>query len=270
MRLVLHEDGPSPALPARALRAVVEPLLPPSVGVELRGDLVAPLGTQEREALARELARVRVRRAEWRAFDHEPFPPEVAYELRVLGREARASALPYDGWELVRIYRDLLPREERVLDIVHVVVTHRLPATFEDGRYHARVCVLGFPHVLSTRGIVEGPAKPREFYLRKQQADLLGGGPSDLLLKDFEGRFVADDDPRLPLLLRGYVLAAVRHQATGEAWCARRDCMLYNAHWQEELLAAQLGGQLCPEHGEAGRLALGSAEASAPERAGKR
>lgn len=257
---MLYEDGPSRSLSAANLRRAVEPWLPEGFRVEARGEILSKHGGPARESLARELARIRVRHAEKRLFDHAPFPPEVAFERRILDRKGPASGIPYDGWELQRLYRALLPPRERRQDRVHVVLTHRLPVTLEGGRYHARVCVLGRPAILSTRGIVEGPAKPREFYLRKQQAELLGGGPEELLLQDYQGRFVLDDDPRFPELFRGYVLAALRYQLTGEAWCPEKGCMLYNAHWQEELLAAQLGGHVCEAH------AAELAEAARPDR----
>ncbi|NIM44429.1 MAG: hypothetical protein GTO54_02165, partial [Nitrososphaeria archaeon] len=62
-------------------------------------------------------------------------------------------------------------------------------------RYHARTSVYGVPSVISTTGLVEAPAKPREYYLLKQQYEMLG---KDLLeLKErFKGSFIDYDDER--------------------------------------------------------------------------
>jgi hypothetical protein len=37
---------------------------------------------------------------------------------------------------------------------------------------------------------------------------------------------------------------------TGEPFCEERECRLFNAHWQEDLLHAQLdgGSDLCAKH----------------------
>jgi hypothetical protein len=37
---------------------------------------------------------------------------------------------------------------------------------------------------------------------------------------------------------------------TGNPFCTDKTCRLFNAHWQEELLTAQLSGEpeLCPHH----------------------
>jgi len=43
-------------------------------------------------------------------------------------------------------------------------------------------------------------------------------------------------------------------------------CPLYNAHWQEEMLQAQLNGELCPHHQEELRRLRSILEASAPIR----
>src|SRR3990167_2056798 len=83
----------------------------------------------------------------------------------------------------------------------HIVFTNQLIATWEedDSRYHARSSVYGFPSIISTAGIVEAPAKPREFYLMKQQYGMMG--MDDLAIAEFnmkfEGRFIEYNDPRM-------------------------------------------------------------------------
>ena len=58
------------------------------------------------------------------------------------------------------------------------------------------------------------------------------------------------DDPRLTEAMKGYVMQALFYHVTGDPFCEDRGCRLYNAHWQEEVIGAQLGGayQLCPRH----------------------
>lgn len=109
----------------------------------------------------------------------------------------------------------------------------------------------GFPSLISTTGIVEAPAKPKEFYELKQEYVALGlPVPIEELKKKFRGRFIDYDDERLTEIMKGYVMQALFYHIFGEPFCRERRCRLFNAHWQEEVLEAQLGqtGILRPAH----------------------
>ncbi len=47
-------------------------------------------------------------------------------------------------------------------------------------------------------------------------------------------------------------MQAVVYALTGDPFCEDRGCRMYNAHWQEELIFAQLGSEyeFCPRHTE--------------------
>jgi hypothetical protein len=126
-------------------------------------------------------------------------------------------------------------------------------ATWEeaDKRYHARTSVYSFPSVISTTGLVEAPAKPREYYFLRRQYEMVG---RDLLeLKNrFKGSFLDYEDERLTEVTKGYVMQAVFYSLTGNPFCEDKGCRLYNAHWQEELIFAQLESpyEFCAHHGE--------------------
>jgi hypothetical protein len=145
---------------------------------------------------------------------------------------------------------------------IHVIFTSRLFGTFETSgslnilpldhyprsqRYHARVILTGLPSLISTSGIVEAPARPKEYYWLK--AGFIQGGKDvkelDLIYK---GRFIEYDDPRITSVLGPYVLQAIFYELTGNPFCDNPSCSLYNSHWQEEVLKAQLEGKLCEEH----------------------
>jgi hypothetical protein len=138
------------------------------------------------------------------------------------------------------------------LAVAHVAFTSRLPGTFDDAdrRYHARAVVLGFPSIVSTSGLVEAPAKPRGFYAAKRSLRIDSADARyEALKQEYAGRFLDWDDPRLTQVAKGYVLQAVLHQVTGEPFCDDADCVLFNAHWQEEMLHAQVeSGLLCARH----------------------
>jgi hypothetical protein len=107
----------------------------------------------------------------------------------------------------------------------------------------------GLPSVISTTGLVEAPAKPREFYLLKQQYEMVG---KDLLeLKEkFKQGFIDYEDERLTEVIKGYAMQAVFYSLIGDPFCEDKACRLYNAHWQEELIFAQLESQyeFCAHH----------------------
>jgi len=176
---------------------------------------------------------------------------EVLYEERRILGKTKAFGVLYDGFQLQRVFLGLIAREERCLGVVHILFTNRLFATWEesDRRYHARTSVYGVPSVISTTGLVEAPAKPREYYLLKQQYEVLG---RDLLeLKEsLKASFIDYDDERLTEVIKGYAMQAVFYHLVGDPFCEDKGCRLYNAHWQEELIFAQLesGYEFCGRH----------------------
>ncbi|MFC1860594.1 DUF6775 family putative metallopeptidase, partial [Chloroflexota bacterium] len=107
----------------------------------------------------------------------------------------------------------------------------------------------GVPSIISTTGLVEAPAKPREYYLLKQQYERLGKDLTELKER-FKGRFIDYEDERLTEVMKGYAMQAILYALTGDPFCEDKDCRLYNAHWQEELIFAQLGGEyeFCGRH----------------------
>ena len=135
------------------------------------------------------------------------------------------------------------------MEVAHIAVERALLGTFDeaDGRWHARTVILGFPSLISLRGLVEAPAGPPEFHIMRGLSPQLAEAERERL----ESKMLLGlHDPRLTEVAKGYVLQAVFYQALGEAFCDDPDCRLFNAHRQEEMLKAQLGGayELCPRH----------------------
>lgn len=172
---------------------------------------------------------------------------QVGSELnKLLGREDTKGAL-YDGYWLQRIiHRALLEKVplESGDNYLHLIFTSRLFGTFEDRRYHARVVLTGSPSLVSTSGLVEAPAKPREYYFIK--GGLIQSGKDVGVLDEmYRGRYVEYDDPKISSILCSYALQAIFYHITGRAFCDNNECCLYNSHWQEDVLTVQYEGEPC-------------------------
>ena len=181
----------------------------------------------------------------------EPLYGEIKYEKRRMLGKTKAFGVLYDGFYLLRLFGEVISREECCLEFVHIFFTNRLFATWDDGdrRYHLRTSVYAFPSIISTTGLIEAPAKPRQYYRLKQQYEMLG---KDLVgLKDrFKGSLIDYEDTRLTEVIKGYAMQAVFYSLTSDPFCEDNGCRLCNAHWQEELIFAQLGSgyEFCQRH----------------------
>jgi len=159
------------------------------------------------------------------------------------------SIVLYDGFELQNIYRDLIPASEFSHNEFHLAFTTRLTCSYDsnDYRYHGRAVICSNPAIISTTGIIEAPAKPREYYLKIYEK--IGQGLNlDRLKEEFRERFLDYNDLRLCKAARTYAMQAIFYHITGMPFCESKECMLYNAHWQEELIRMLEAGRLCSGH----------------------
>lgn len=222
------------------------------ISVDVREPLITA-ANETAEFLARKLAETRVHDVMNPNLRIEPLLGEIEFERRLLlDSRLRLMGVLYDGFRLQAVIRELLPREELNVGHAHIVFTNRLFGTFDrgDGRYHAHVSVYGFPSLVSTTGIVEAPAKPKEYYALKQGYAALGAtAPIEELKEKFRGRFIDYDDKRLTEVMKGYVMQALFYHLKLDPFCDDRKCRLFNARWQEELLEAQLSQpEFCERH----------------------
>ena len=181
----------------------------------------------------------------------------VRYEERTLADPERGGGVIYDGLAVQDLIRRRLVETDAAtgLDHLQVPLLDRALGTWgdHDGRWHKRVAVLGQPSLVSVPGLYEAPAKPESYYKAKQSHALMAGDapPREVLEQEVEGDFLVADDPRTTDALKGYVLAAYHYLETGEAFCEREGCRLYDAHRQPELIEAQLREPaFCDEHAE--------------------
>lgn len=251
-KVLLYDEGTARALNIEEIAEYLRKKLA-KVEVEARGNPFAPYLLQDKISdYARKIASIKIPDATRRMLSgQEPLYGEIEYEKRRILGKTRAFGVLYDGLELQRLFFELIPREERSFEFVHIFFNNRLFATWDehDRRYHAGVSLYGIPSIISTTGVVEAPAKPREYYLLKQQYEMLEKDLQEL--KDrFKGVFIDYEDERLTEVVKGYAMQAVFYSLVGDPFCQDKGCRLYNAHWQEELVFAQLESEyeFCQRH----------------------
>lgn len=182
---------------------------------------------------------------------HDPMQEEIQFELDSFENSAKnENIVLYDGFEFQKVITTLIPKEESTLGNFHLVFTNKLTCTFDDSdyRYHGRALIGTNPSIISTTGIIEAPAKPREYYL-----DLMtnyGQGLNiDSIKEKYRGQYLEYHDLRLGMIIQGYALQALFYYITGEPFCDFLNCKLHNAHWQRDLLFSQLEiNKLCAKH----------------------
>ena len=154
----------------------------------------------------------------------------------------------YDGFVLQQLFRSMISDDELNWQHIHVMLTEKLTCTFDerDWKYHARTVICGAPAIVSTSGIVEGPARPKEYYYLARP-----GFVDPHPLKKFEGRFIDHGDSRLTSAILVYLVQAIFfHITDADPFCNDKKCLLFNAHWQEELIAILQNPAFCSEHKE--------------------
>ena len=147
-----------------------------------------------------------------------------------------------DGFELQRIYSDFICEDEMELEHVHVIFKDSLVATYDEvtRRFHARTLICGTPSIISTNGIIEAPAKPRDYYFKMMLSDLLNLSNEEIKT-EFKERFIDYGDPSVFCAALGFTVQAVFYFLTdGDPFCIENTCTLYNSHWQEEMIRAQV------------------------------
>ncbi len=182
---------------------------------------------------------------------HAPTSEEVEFERQPFQNTSKVENIVlYDGFEFQRIVSQLIPSDETATEDFHLAFTNKLTCTYDTGdyRYHGRALIGANPSVISTTGIIEAPAKPREYYM-EMMANYGQGLNIESIKKKYRGQYLEYHDPRIGKIIEGYCLQALFYYMTGESFCDLLDCRLNNAHWQRDLLYSQLEfGNLCGKH----------------------
>lgn len=224
----------------------------PSVRVQIRPPLADLVPQQEKDSFAHGLAKARMRDYSCPSRCFEPMFGEIEYEKRVLNGKAKAGGVVYDGHLFCELLRGTLGLGKS-LETASIVFTDRLVSTYsrDDLRYHLRTLVCGFPSVISIPGVVEAPARSREYYIVKRHLELVqaDGAMIESAKRAFRDEFIDYGDKRIETVLQSLSLQAVFYHLVLDPFCDSPTCRLYNAHWQSELVTAHISSaSLCPRH----------------------
>lgn len=233
----LYSDSPPQSL---VMEDVVGFLTGLGLSVEFRGDFLSYLSLEAEETAEFEslLPRARV-------FDIER--PVDFFEVPAVTEPFEKEL--YDGFWVQRIFSRFFLRKhpgELVKNGFHAVITGRLLGTYGSRRYHARVIISGFPSFVSTSGVVEGPARPREYYFLKAEFIRSGKDLSELD-EMFRGKFINYEDERITKIAGAYVLQPLLYHFSGKEFCENGSCALFNSHWQKDVIDIQNSGHVCAE-----------------------
>jgi hypothetical protein len=242
----LHEEGDLCSLDITKIGEYLEEKT--HIPFRTRGDIYKRFSKKRIEEVSKELARIKVRDPGKRFVSGVPLQGEVDYEKRRIGDPSwKIFGILYEGVHYQKIISDLVFKGGVVFKYCLLLFTNQLFGTWDrnNNRYHARASLYGFPNLISITGLVEAPAKPKEFYLKKQI-----GTPVEWLKEEYQGTFLDHGDLRTTDVLKGYAMQALLFHITGDPFCEDRDCRLFNSHWQEEVLHSQMDGkyEFCPRH----------------------
>ena len=180
---------------------------------------------------------------------HNPTINEILIELENKDMSNKEEMALYDGIELNKIIKELIPKTEGNQDTLHIIFTNKLTCTFDqnDFKYHARTWIGSNPAIISTTGIIEAPAKPKQYYI-----DIITNISKESIeeiKKKYKGEFLEYNDPRLPDIVEGILLQIIFYYETGDAFCDNIQCRLFNAHWQKDLFISQIENKkICEKH----------------------
>jgi len=99
--------------------------------------------------------------------EHSPSAKDIQIEKENKDMSEREKMTLYDGFEFHKAITELIPINENNRDTLHIIFTNKLTCTFDenDFRYHARAIIGSNPAIISTTGMIEAPAKPKQYYL---------------------------------------------------------------------------------------------------------
>ena len=110
-----------------------------------------------------------------------------------------------------KILFTVLPQKMTQVQITCMLfLQNKLTCTYDtaDSRYHGRAVICSNPTIISTTGMIEAPARPREYYFEAMKRKMQGLDIQDVK-KNYSGKFLDYHDKRLSKISEGYLLQAI-------------------------------------------------------------
>ncbi len=244
-KIILYDEPTVPEIQLERLKKFLKETF--SIEIEIRKNIFQHID----ENISKKIAGCRIFDLKKPFEKHNPSAEDIQIEKENKDMSGKEEMTLYDGFEFHKAITELIPINENNRDTLHIIFTNKLTCTFDenDFRYHARAIIGSNPAIISTTGMIEAPAKPKQYYL-----DLMTNFSEkrvEEIKKKYKGEFLEYHDSRISEISEGYLLQAVIYYETGEAFCEHKDCRLFNAHWQKDLFFSQLENKrFCKKHQE--------------------
>lgn len=243
-KIILYPDDSTPEINKNQLFSFIKEKL--KIKVELRDDFVET----NSEKFTKVFSELRVHDLKKKFIYNSHQESDYEFEKKFNDyTKQKQNEIFYEGFKMQKNFSSFLPDDENTLSVLSIIITNKLIGTFDenDYRFHARAILLGNPTIISTSGIIEGPAKPKKFYL-DMMTNFSQISESEIE-KKYQGEFLTYHDLRLPQILEGYIMQAISFIETGEEFCENDFCRIFNSHWQRDLIDLNvIESKLCPKH----------------------
>ena len=96
--------------------------------------------------------------------------------IKVEDAERIEDVVMYDGFQIQNAISTTISQDYLIQNNLHIVFTNKLTCTYDnlDHRYHGRTVICSNPAIISTTGMIEAPAKSREYYLEAMKCKVQG------------------------------------------------------------------------------------------------
>jgi len=223
-KIILYDEPTVPEIQLERLKKFLKETF--SIEIEIRENIFQHMN----ENISKKIAGCRIFDLKKPFEKHVPLAEDIQLEMENKDMSEKEEMTLYDGFEFHSVITELIPINENKMNTLHIIFTNKLTCTFDenDFRYHARAIIGSNPAIISTTGIIEAPAKPRQYYL-----DLMTNfseNKVEEIKKKYKGEFLEYHDSRISEIAEGCLLQAIIYYETGEAFCIHKDCRLFNAH----------------------------------------
>ncbi len=130
MKVILYDEGTAEELNIEEITQYLGQKMG-KVKIEVRGNpFVFNLPQDKIADYARKIASAKILEVSKRIVSgQEPLYGEIEYEKRRILGKTRSFGILYDGFHLLRVFSELIPRGERSIGFVHIFLTNHLFAT---------------------------------------------------------------------------------------------------------------------------------------------